>query len=161
MSPLYTARPIRTKRDICRLRCDSEPYVAVMFRVNPLRVSNIAQFCMWQIGHLNGMVAPSKDWKQIAEQASHETDSAKLQSAVQELIEALDEEQRLKSQGLNYRNLSGLQHNFPPQLQTSVDKLKDDAKPCPHCRGRGRVDNGSFCEVCTGTGEIKANQGTT
>ena len=107
------------------------------------------------------MAVPSNNWKQIAEQASKETHSAKLQSAVQELIESLDEEQRLKSQGLNYRNLSELRHDFPPQLQTSVDKLKDDDKPCPHCRGRGRVDNGSFCEVCTGTGEIKANHGTT
>ena len=95
-----------------------------------------------------------EEWNRIVERASKET-GEELRRAVQELIETLDEEQRLKSEGLNQRNQSEVRHDFPPQWQTSVDR--SNAKPCPHCRGRGRDDYGNVCEACTGTGEIKPN----
>jgi len=98
-----------------------------------------------------------EEWNRIVERASKVT-GEELRRAVQELIETLDEEQRFKSEGLN-RN-QGEVRDFPPQWQTSVDssKVKDNARPCPHCRNRGRDAEGNTCKHCAGTGVISPNQ---
>ena len=85
----------------------------------------------------------------------NENDSAKLQGA-QDQAEGRDEELSLKSEALNYGNHSEIP-DFPSPLQT----LKYNAKPCPHCRTRGRDVEGNLCVACEGTGETNPKQGTT
>ena len=100
-----------------------------------------------------------EEWNRLVQRAK-EIDAEELKRAVQELIETFDEEQGLKSEDLHH--LSPEAHRaFPPQLYTRADQVKNDAKPCPHCRGRSRDAQGKICEACKGTGEIKPNHGTT
>lgn len=103
------------------------------------------------------MSSPMEEWNRIVEQASKRT-GEDLRRAIEELIETLDEQQRCKSEGLN-RDQSEV-HNFPPHWQTSVDssQVNDNAKPCPHCRNRGRDARGNTCKRCAGTGVISPNQ---
>ena len=105
------------------------------------------------------MSSPLEDWNRLVEK-SEEIDQEELRRAVQELLRTFDEGQRVQSEGLICRNPE-VHSNFPTQLNARADKVKNDAKPCPHCRGRGRDANGKMCEACTGTGEIKLDQGTT